>query len=72
MGIPRSHSKMYPVAPASLILFVKCIGGNPFLSFSIRTPGTPRACASGKLSGAKMLSLRWVLSTARSAHHVPL
>src|SRR5437016_7179143 len=25
IGIPRSQSKMYPVAPACLILFVKCI-----------------------------------------------
>jgi len=25
IGIPRSQSKMYPVAPASLILFVKRI-----------------------------------------------
>ena len=25
IGIPRSQSKMYPVAPASFILFVKCI-----------------------------------------------
>lgn len=25
IGIPRSQSRMYPVAPASLILFIKCM-----------------------------------------------
>src|SRR5881628_3633477 len=25
IGIPRSQSKMYPVAPACLILFIKCV-----------------------------------------------
>jgi hypothetical protein len=29
MGIPKSQSKMYPVAPACLILFGKRISGNP-------------------------------------------
>src|SRR5438067_11072516 len=29
IGIPRSQSKMYPVAPACLILFVKRISGYP-------------------------------------------
>jgi hypothetical protein len=32
MGIPKSQSKMYPVAPAFFILLVKCIGDNPFLA----------------------------------------
>jgi hypothetical protein len=31
-GIPRSQSKMYPVAPACLILFVNRISDNPFLN----------------------------------------
>ena len=31
MGIPKSQSKMYPVAPASLIFLVKRILKCPFL-----------------------------------------
>ena len=34
MGIPRSQIKMYPVAPASLILFVKRMS-DPFLTLLI-------------------------------------
>src|SRR2546430_11013874 len=37
IGIPRSQSKMYPVAPACLILFVKRISDDPYLVLLIRT-----------------------------------
>jgi hypothetical protein len=30
MGIPSNQSKIYPVAPASLILFVRRTSGSPF------------------------------------------
>src|SRR6266576_5319116 len=36
IGIPRSQSKMYPVASACLILFVKRISDDPFLKLLIR------------------------------------
>ena len=36
IGIPRSQSKMYPVAPACLILFVNRISKYPFVTLLIR------------------------------------
>ena len=46
---------MYPVAPVSLILFVKCIWGNPFSSYRFALQASPACAQTAKLSGAKML-----------------
>src|SRR3989449_8314216 len=58
IGIPRSQSKMYPVAPACLILFVKRISDDPFLMLLIRNSSCaqePAMIDENTQSGRRMI-----------------
>lgn len=70
IGIPRSQSKMYPVAPASLILFIKCmfvLSPERFTSSQFPFGVLPWICPVSFGAGPEVphLSLRQTLSRCR-------